>query len=96
MRFGQNRLRFRHWGKYKAFTCEPNQCLALDQIPEGYNATVIHNNNLKTIERGLYLGAPITVFRNNIDEPNIIVAVGDARYVLDRRIARTIKVRIKQ
>jgi predicted lipase len=74
MRFGQNRFRFRHWGKHKAFTCEPNQCLALDQIPEGYNATVIHNN----------------------DEPNIIVAVGDARYVLDRRIARTIKARISQ
>ena len=96
MQFGHKRFRFRHWRRHKAFTFDPNQSVALDQLPEGYNATVIHNNNLKTIERGLYLGAPITVFRNNIDEPNIIVAVGDARYVLDRRIARTIKVRIKQ
>ncbi len=34
------------------------------------------------------------MFRNNYDEPNVVVAVGDARYVMDRRIAKTIKVKI--
>jgi len=93
MRFGQIRFRFRPGRKHQTFTFEPNQCTTLDQLPEGYNATVIHNNNLKTIERGLYIGASITVFRNNVDEPNVIVAVGDARYALDRRIAKNIKVK---
>ncbi|HPV00582.1 MAG TPA: FeoA domain-containing protein [Candidatus Cloacimonas acidaminovorans] len=46
------------------------------------------------MERGLYIGAQISMFRNDDDEPNVVVAVGDARYVLDRRIAKTIKVKI--
>ena len=94
----QNRVRIRSWGRkfsgrkrhgvYKA-----GQCITLDQLPEGCNAVVIHNNNLKIIERGLYIGALITMFRNNF-ENNVVVAVGDARYVIDRRIAGTIKVKV--
>ncbi|MDD4277097.1 MAG: FeoA domain-containing protein [Candidatus Cloacimonetes bacterium] len=34
------------------------------------------------------------MFRNDLDEPNVIVAVGDSRYVLDRRIAQNIRVRV--
>jgi len=48
---------------------------------------------LKIIERGLYLGVLITMFRNDF-ENNVVVAVGDARYVIDRRIAGTIKVKV--
>ena len=47
MRFGQNRLRFRHGENIKRLPVNLINVLALDQIPEGYNATVIHNNNLK-------------------------------------------------
>ena len=36
----------------------------------------------------------ISVFRNEPDEPNLIIAVGDSRYVLDRRIAALIMVRV--
>jgi Fe2+ transport system protein FeoA len=39
------------------------------------------------------MGMKISMFRNDENEPNVIVAVGDARYVLDRRIAMDIKVR---
>ncbi len=94
----QNRVRIRSWGRkfsgrkrhgvYKA-----GQCITLDQLPEGNSAIVIHNNNLKIIERGLYIGALITMFRNNF-ENNVVIAVGDARYVIDRRIAGTIKVKV--
>ena len=91
-----NRFRFRHRRKHKTFIWEAGKCVTLDQLPERCRATVFQNNNLTTIERGLYLGAQITMLRNNDDEPNIIIAVGDARYALDRRIARTIKVRITE
>ncbi len=52
------------------------------------------NNDIKTIERGLYHGKKVMSQRNEPGEPNIVVAVGDARYVLDRRIARMIRVRL--
>ncbi|HPB18805.1 MAG TPA: FeoA family protein [Candidatus Cloacimonas sp.] len=95
----RNRVRIRGWGRKfsgskRHGVCKAGQCLPLDQLPEGCNAVVIHNNNLKIIERGLYIGAQISMFRNDDDEPNVVVAVGDARYVLDRRIAKTIKVKI--
>jgi Fe2+ transport system protein FeoA len=51
---------------------------------------------LKTIERGLYVGSRLSMFRNDSGEPNIIVAAGDARYVLDRRIAREIRVKVME
>ena len=94
----RNRVRIRSWGRKfsgrkRHGVCKAGQCIPLDQLPEGNSAIVIHNNNLKIIERGLYLGALITMFRNDF-ENNVVVAVGDARYVIDRRIAGTIKVKV--
>ena len=94
----RNRVRIRGWGRKfsgrkRHGVCKAGQCITLDQLPEGNSAIVIHNNNLKIIERGLYLGALITMFRNDF-ENNVVVAVGDARYVIDRRIAGTIKVKV--
>lgn len=66
----------------------------MSDLSKGKSATVYCNSDLRTIERGIYLGALITIFRNDPDEPNIIVAVGDSRYVLDRRIAKDIRVRV--
>lgn len=94
----RNRVRIRGWGRKfsgrkRHGVCKAGQCITLDQLPEGNSAIVIHNNNLKIIERGLYIGALITMFRNNF-ENNVVIAVGDARYVIDRRIAGTIKVKV--
>jgi len=94
----RNRVRIRGWGRKfsgrkRHGVCKAGQCIPLDQLPEGNSAIVIHNNNLKIIERGLYIGALITMFRNDF-ENNVVVAVGDARYVIDRRIAGTIKVKV--
>lgn len=55
--------------------------------------TIICNNDHKTVERGLYTGVKVKILRNEPEEPNIVIAVGDARYVLDRRIARRIKIK---
>lgn len=80
--------------KPKCATCERGDCIPLSELEKGRSATVHCNNDLRTIERGIYLGAPIIMFRNDLDEPNVIVAVGDSRYVLDRRIAQNIRVRV--
>jgi hypothetical protein len=85
MRFGKGRMQGR---------CALGDCISLDKLPEDQNAIITCNHNLQTIERGLYLGSLITMSRNDLNEPNIIVAVGDARYVLDRRIAKEINVRV--
>jgi Fe2+ transport system protein FeoA len=74
--------------------CAVGECLSLAQVPEGNKAIISCNKNLQTIERGLYLGMQISMFRNDTTEPNLIIAVGDARYVLDRRIAHEIRVKI--
>ncbi|MCB5278038.1 MAG: ferrous iron transport protein A [Candidatus Cloacimonetes bacterium] len=66
----------------------------MSDLTEGISGTVYCNNDIRTIERGIYVGANIVIFRNEEDEPNIIVSVGDSRYVLDRRIAHKIRVRV--
>ncbi len=64
----------------------------MSDMSQGRTGTVHCNSDLRTIERGIYLGAKISIFRNELDEPNLIVAVGDSRYVLDRRIAKNIRI----
>ncbi|MCB5234476.1 MAG: ferrous iron transport protein A [Candidatus Cloacimonetes bacterium] len=91
--------RFRPFGRgfgrrRQACVCPSGQCIPMSEVTEGNDGIVSCNNDLRTIERGIYSGAKISIFRNEKDEPNIIVAVGDARYVLDRRIAETIRVKV--
>lgn len=88
-RFGR---RFMH--RNKQCHCALGDCMSLGELPEGSSGLILCNRNLGTIERGLYQGVRITMFRNDSNEPNLIVAVGDARYVLDRRIAEEIRVKI--
>ncbi len=80
--------------KPQCAACKRGDCIPMSDLAKGKSATVHCNTDLRTIERGIYLGALITMFRNELDEPNIIVAVGDSRYVLDRRIAKDIRVRV--
>jgi len=68
----------------------------MSELTEGVTGTVYCNDDLRTIERGIYVGARIMIFRNESEEPNIIVSVGDSRYVLDRRIAMHIRVRVDE
>ena len=68
-------------------------CERLSDAPEASNVHITCNHDHKTVERGLYTGVQVIVLRNEQNEPNLVVAVGDARYVLDRRIAERIKVR---
>jgi Fe2+ transport system protein FeoA len=68
-------------------------CELLSEGATDSEVCITCNDDHKTVERGLYRGVRVRIIRNETNEPNIIVAVGDARYVLDRRIARRIRVR---
>jgi len=97
---GRSRVRIRRFGRMlmnQKPACRrlSGECITLDQVPDARSATIYCNNDLHTIERGLCLGAQVYVMRNESNEPNMIVAVGDARYVLDRRSAHKIRVRLK-
>jgi Fe2+ transport system protein FeoA len=75
-------------------SCHSGDCISLSELAQGREALITCNNDIKTIERGLYHGKKVYAFRNEPGEPNIVTAVGDARYVLDRRVAKLIKVRV--
>ena len=85
----------RFWQKPRHCPCNRGDCLPLSELAEGVKGKIYCNNDIRTIERGIYVGADILIFRNEPSEPNVIVAVGDARYVLDRRIAKLIRVRVE-
>lgn len=95
----RNRVRLRQFGrrmmgKRQGCSVCNGDCMPLSELPTGSNAIVLRNHDTRTIERGLYDGASLEVYRNELTEPNLIVAVQDSRYVLDRRIARMIRVRV--
>ena len=95
----RNRARLRRFGmrffpSARNCRCGKGDCISLALLSTGQEAIITCNEDLRTIERGLTSGTRVTAFRNDLGEPNLVVAVGDARYVLDRRIARRIMVRV--
>ena len=99
MNSNRHRNRLRRLGARLFFTprpcpCERGECVPLKALQEDQSAVITRNGNLATLERGLNQGMKITMFRNEPSEPNLIIAVGDARYVLDRRLAAHIMVRV--
>ncbi len=51
------------------------------------------NPDKKTIEMGIYAGSIISVQKNELDDPNIIVAIGESRYIIPRKIAEQILIK---
>ncbi len=95
----RDRVRLRNLGRRlnlrpQRCECASGQCITLSELSTGSEALITCNNDIKTIERGLYHGKKVSAFRNEPGEPNLVVAVGDSRYVMDRRVARLIKVRV--
>ncbi|HOH46538.1 MAG TPA: FeoA family protein [Candidatus Cloacimonadota bacterium] len=94
----RNQVRLRNFGRRmrggrRVCRVCPGDCVSLSELPTGAKGRVLCNNDTKTIERGLYENSLVEVYRNEEGEPNLIVAVGDSRYVLDRRIASLIRVK---
>ena len=51
------------------------------------------NPDKKTIEMGIYAGSIISVQKNEFDDPNIIVAIGESRFIIPREIADQILIK---
>jgi Fe2+ transport system protein FeoA len=94
-----NRFLFRNFGRHFQYRprhchCSSGDCITLNELSSGKEAMITCNNDIKTIERGFYHGKRVTALRNDANDPNIVIAAGDSRYVLDRRVAKLIKVRV--
>ena len=64
----------------------------LSDCPEQARAHIITNPDRQTLELGIYPGAVVRVCKNHPGDPNLIVGVGDSRFILDRTLARKILV----
>ena len=85
------RWRFRGKGRRRRGPPVP-----LSDCPEGVRSVVVANSDHRAMELGLFPGACVTVMRNRDREGSVVVAVGDARYALDREAAREILVRFSR
>ena len=65
----------------------------LTEAEVGKKYIIMNNPDIKTMEMGIYRGGVITVHKNEEDDPNIVVAVGNSRYIIPRELA--CKIRIK-
>ncbi|HHE37312.1 MAG TPA: ferrous iron transport protein A [Candidatus Cloacimonetes bacterium] len=59
----------------------------------GKKYVVISNPDKKTVEMGIFAGSMIEVQKNERSEPNIIVGVGESRYIIPRDLAEQILIR---
>ncbi len=59
----------------------------------GKKYKVISNPDKKTVEMGIFSGSMVEVQKNETTEPNIIVGVGESRYIIPRELAERILIR---
>jgi len=65
----------------------------LSDFEQGAKGRVLSNNDRKTIEMGLFNGAIVTVIKNHLNDVNMVVAVGESRYIISKEVAKKINVR---
>jgi Fe2+ transport system protein FeoA len=68
-------------------------CLPLNEALENERYMILNNPDIKTTEMGLHAGSIITVHKNHQTDSNIIIAVGETRYIIPREIAVNIRVK---
>ncbi len=65
----------------------------LSDFAQGADVAVISNKDRKTLEMGLFTGACVTVLKNRPHDANMVVAVGESRYIIAKDAAVKIQVR---
>ncbi len=66
--------------------------LSLSESMVNRKVTILVNPDRKTVEMGLYPGATASVVKNEPFNPNVIVSVGECRYIIAKSIADEILV----
>ena len=83
---GKRHLRGHH--KHKCH-CR-GQKISLSTAAVGSRHCVITNPDKKTVEMGIFNGSIITVHKNEVSDQNIVVGVGNSRYIIPKTIASEI------
>jgi Fe2+ transport system protein FeoA len=70
------------------------QPLSLGNAEAAY--VVVSNRDRKTVGMGICAGTVVRVLRNDADAPNMVIAVGHARYAISKATTDQILVRYAQ
>ena len=81
----------RHFGGRLKHKCHHRgQQIPLSSAAIGSKHCVVMNPDKKTVEMGIFNGSVITVHKNEQSDQNIVVGVGNSRYIIPKEIAETI------
>lgn len=67
--------------------------LNLNSALANHRYVIMSNPDRKTVEMGIFPGGIITVHKNDLSDSNLIVTVGNTRYILPRELAGKILIR---
>ena len=77
---GRDERKFRH-------------CISLSEAVEDQKYIIRTNPDKQTIEMGIAPGSIIFIHKNNPNETNLIVGIGETRLIIPRKSAESIKVK---
>ncbi|MBN2460435.1 MAG: ferrous iron transport protein A [Candidatus Cloacimonetes bacterium] len=84
---------FKHHGHGRHHRQHPEHVFTLDDARIGERYLILHNPDRKTVEMGIFCGSIVTVQKNDPVDQNLIVAIGETRYIIPRDLAGKILVR---
>ena len=86
---GRGRHHKKHHGRRIAHALHMN----LSEAEIGKKYLILFNPDIKTMEMGIYRGNMITVHKNEEGNPNIVVGVGETRYIIPCELAQRILIK---
>jgi len=73
--------------------CHHRKKKCIKEVREGEKCLIQYNKDKKTIEMGLYSGNVVKVMKNEDSDHNIIICVGESRYIIPKETAEKIEVK---
>jgi Fe2+ transport system protein FeoA len=73
--------------------CRGAGMFPLSECREEEVYVIIDNQDKQSMEMGLFSGARVKVIRNSIESPNMVIAINESRYMLNKETARQIMVK---
>jgi Fe2+ transport system protein FeoA len=67
---------------------------SLLDLKDGEVGSIRKNSDRKSTEMGLYPGARVVMFRNRKSERSLVIAAGDARFLISRTIAQKVELNV--
>lgn len=73
-------------------SAKPTAARSLLDLQDGEAAVICRNGDRKSTEMGLFPGARVEMFRNRRSERSVVIAAGDARFLISRAIAQKVEI----